>query len=165
MADRTLDFIINTHAHIDHVGGNDFFNYAQVYCHEFEADAMKSGAFYGTTQFIGSGSPKRVDHFLKNGDKIDLGETKLDVIHTPGHSPGSICLYEKNQEALFSGDTLFPDGNVGRTDLVGGSMEDLISSLKKLNNLDFEILFPGHMRVVNNGKDHLDRALFFVGSF
>ncbi len=162
---RKVDIIINTHAHIDHVGGNDFFKEAEVYCHKLEAEEMSSGRFYGTTKFVGSGSPREVDHFIKEGDKIDLGEIKLEIIHTPGHSPGSICLYEKNKKSLFSGDTLFPDGNVGRTDLIGGSMSDLVSSLKKLKSLDFKTLYPGHMRVVDSAGDHLDRALFFVDSF
>ncbi len=165
LGDRAVDIIINTHAHIDHVGGNDFFRESEVYCHELESEEMKSGRFYGTLQFVGSGSPRKVDHFIKEGDKIDLGEIKLEVVLTPGHSPGSICLYEKNKKSLFSGDTLFPDGNVGRTDLIGGSMSDLVSSLKKLKSLDFETLYPGHMRVVDNAGDHLDRALFFVDSF
>ncbi|MFQ5975308.1 MAG: MBL fold metallo-hydrolase [Candidatus Hydrothermarchaeales archaeon] len=165
LGNRKVDIIINTHAHVDHVGGNDFFNNASVYCHEFEEEEMKSGTFYGTSQFLGQASPKRVDHLLKNGDKIDLGETKLEVVHTPGHSPGCICLYEKDQRYLFSGDTLFTDGNVGRTDLIGGSMEDLVASLKKLKTLEFETLFPGHMRIVENAKEHLDMALFYVGNF
>ncbi len=165
LGDRAVDIIINTHAHIDHVGGNDFFKEAEVYCHELESEEMSSGRFYGTTQFVGSGSPRKVDHFLRDGDKIDLGEIKLEVVLTPGHSPGSICLYEKNKKFLFSGDTLFPDGNVGRTDLIGGSMIDLVSSLKKLKSLDFETLYPGHMQIVDSAGDHLDRALFFVDSF
>ncbi len=164
LGDRRVEIIINTHAHIDHAGGNDLFDEAEVYCHEFEAEEMRSGRFYGTIQFVGSGSPKKVDHLLKDGDTIDLGEIELDVIHSPGHSPGSICLYEKNQRALFSGDTLFTDGNVGRTDLIGGSMGELVASLKKLRSIDFETLYPGHMCMVNNAREHLDRALFFVGS-
>ena len=132
LGNKNVDIIINTHAHTDHVGGNDLFKKAEVYCHELDVSEMRSGGFYGTTQFFDLISPKKVDHPLNNGDYIDIGEINLEVIHTPGHTPGCICLFDKNGKYLFSGDTLFTDGNVGRTDLLGGNMQDLVNSLEKL---------------------------------
>lgn len=109
--------IINTHGHPDHTSGNGEFGYP-VLIHEGDG---------GT---------------LKDGDVIKGGDISLEVIHTPGHTPGSISL--KMGDKIFTGDTLFKDG-VGRTDLAGGSTEKLIDSLKRLMAFDnsFEIL-PGH---------------------
>ncbi len=84
-----------------------------------------------------------VDRFLKEGDVVKLGDEELKVIHTPGHTEGSICLLGK--DFILTGDTLFYEG-VGRTDLAGGSEEQLNSSLEKLNNIlkpGFKV-FPGH---------------------
>ncbi|MFQ6135845.1 MAG: MBL fold metallo-hydrolase [Candidatus Hydrothermarchaeales archaeon] len=162
---KDVGIVINTHAHRDHVGGNHLFEDARVLCHELEAVEMRSGNLYGTHIFVGPKSPQRVDELLEEGDEIELGGTALDVIHTPGHTPGSISLLEKTKGLLFSGDTLFPEGSVGRTDLEGGSMGDLIRSLEKLRNYEFETLFPGHMQVVGDAKEHLERALFFLGGF
>lgn len=83
---------------------------------------------------------------LTDGAKIDLGDSTLRVIHTPGHTPGSICLYEAQSKSLFSGDTVFPYGSVGRTDLPGGSSRDLIRSISRLVKLDVSVLYPGHGR-------------------
>ena len=71
------------------------------------------------------------------------------VLHTPGHSPGGICLYEPMARVLFSGDTVFPQGNIGRTDLFAGCDADLIRSIERLTALDVEVLYPGHMEVVS----------------
>ncbi len=90
----------------------------------------------------GKGSPG-ADRLLTDGDIIAIGETELRVIHTPGHSPGSICIYADGN--LFTGDTLFV-GAVGRTDLAGGSAPTLLSSIReKLYTLpDETIVWPGH---------------------
>ncbi len=79
------------------------------------------------------------DRTLKDKETLDLGDVKLKVIHTPGHTPGSICLYEPRSKSLFSGDTVFPFGSVGRTDLPGGDAKEIIHSIKRL-----KILYPGH---------------------
>jgi len=70
----------------------------------------------------------KVDGTLHEGMVLDLGEWKLEVLETPGHSLGSICLYEKTEKVLFSGDTVFPDGNIGRTDMYGGNTAELVLS-------------------------------------
>jgi glyoxylase-like metal-dependent hydrolase (beta-lactamase superfamily II) len=143
-----IDLIINTHAHLDHCGGNKFFK-CKVLVHESDAAEMRSGEFYGTCSMAGKKIPLKVDEVLKEGDKIDLGEHIFEVIHTPGHTPGSICLYERDKKILISGDTLFSDGSFGRADL-GGNFEELINSLERLSKLDFNLLLPGHGNIAKN---------------
>lgn len=134
--------VINTHGHFDHIGGNGYFYNAKIAIHEKEApivenaDAEKSNVNF----FAGELKPRRVDRKLKEGDLVANG---LKVIHTPGHSPGSICLYDEKKKILFSGDTVFSDG-VGRTDLTGGDPQALGESLEKLSKLKIEKILPGH---------------------
>ncbi|MFA6356210.1 MAG: MBL fold metallo-hydrolase [Candidatus Omnitrophota bacterium] len=116
--------VINTHGHFDHIGANAELG-LPVYAHK--ADAVASSAAT----------------CLKEGDIIKAGDLSLEVIHTPGHSPGGICLKAGNM--LFSGDTLFA-GSVGRTDMPGGSGKQLDDSLKKLVAMlaDGTEVYPGH---------------------
>jgi glyoxylase-like metal-dependent hydrolase (beta-lactamase superfamily II) len=86
--------------------------------------------------------PISVARELQEGDKIELGELTLKVLHTPGHTAGSICLYEP-QQRLFSGDTIFSDG-VGRTDLPTGDVTALHNSIEGLLKLDVQNIYPGH---------------------
>ncbi len=134
--------VINTHGHFDHIGGNEYFYNAKIAIHEKEApivenaDAEKSNVNF----FAGELKPRKVDRKLKEGDLV---ANCLKVIHTPGHSPGSICLYDEKKKILFSGDTVFSDG-VGRTDLTGGDPQALGESLEKLSKLKIEKILPGH---------------------
>lgn len=150
-----IQIIINTHAHYDHCGANPLFKNAKVLIHEADREELENGKFYGTGKMFNAGSPLKYDQTLKNGEIIDLGEINLEVLHTPGHSPGSICLFNKERKILFSGDTLFSHGSFGRVDLKGGSKTELIKSLDGLSNLDFETLYPGHeIPVETQGKQH-----------
>ncbi|MDD1715868.1 MAG: MBL fold metallo-hydrolase, partial [Methanolinea sp.] len=84
----------------------------------------------------------------------------LVVIHTPGHTPGSICLYHAEERALISGDTVFTEGGFGRFDFPGGSRDTLLSSLRRLADLDVEGLYPGHGTPVQRGGNaHIAGAL------
>jgi glyoxylase-like metal-dependent hydrolase (beta-lactamase superfamily II) len=91
----------------------------------------------------------KVDETLKEGMVLDTGEWKLRVLETPGHSLGSLCLYEEKEKVLFSGDTVFPDGNIGRTDMFGGNTPELVRSIERLTALDVETMYPGHMEITN----------------
>jgi glyoxylase-like metal-dependent hydrolase (beta-lactamase superfamily II) len=90
----------------------------------------------------------KVDRILEEGDKIH----DFDVLHTPGHTKGGICLY--NGEILISGDTVFADGGYGRMD-IGGNLEDMKESLKRLKNLNVKYLLPGHGPWVKDGSRHI----------
>ncbi len=143
-----IKLIINTHCHYDHVGGNrDFVRVAgcQVAIHEFEAELLRKGD--GTTTLAaGFGEnlePLGAVRRLRDGDKIELGELILNVLHTPGHTAGSICLYGPKRRILFSGDTVFQDG-VGRTDLPTSDAAALRTSIEGLLKLDVQNIYPGH---------------------
>ncbi|MCX5811604.1 MAG: MBL fold metallo-hydrolase [Proteobacteria bacterium] len=143
--DYRIKYIVNTHSHIDHVMGNrrmkDLTN-AKIIIHEKESSSLINQSPQMMSMFNAEPSPP-ADITVRDGDYITIGETSLEVLHTPGHSPGSISLYHKG--IVFTGDTLFV-GGVGRTDLGGSSWQDLVSSVhNKLFTLpDETIVAPGH---------------------
>lgn len=145
----SVTHIINTHLHIDHAIGNKFsaelFN-VPVYGHKDDEPLglrIKDQAdMFGLNNRIEAVS---LTSYLNDGDTIEIGKGKLLVLHVPGHSPGSIALYDKDGGYVITGDALF-QGSIGRTDLPGGSMTTLINSVKsKLLTLPPEtIVYPGH---------------------
>lgn len=153
-----IELVVNTHGHADHCGGNGYFKDATVLAHSREILEMKNGRLYGTHYLRGERTPTRVDQGLEEGEIIKLGQYRLKVLHTPGHTPGSICLLEEEEKTLFSGDTLFPGGNFGRVDL-GGSRREMIESLERLSNLEFDLLLPGHGGVTKGGKEQARLSL------
>jgi glyoxylase-like metal-dependent hydrolase (beta-lactamase superfamily II) len=135
--------IINTHGHIDHIGANHKFG-VPVWIHQLDADLLTSPVKNGSLIFLQSAykSPP-ASRLLEDGEEITVADITLKVIHTPGHTPGGICL--KVDNILFTGDTLFA-GSVGRTDLPDGSQRKLINSIKgKLLMFDDStVIYPGH---------------------
>ncbi len=143
-----LTKIILTHNHADHSGGaaeiSDEFN-VSIYGHKLDGQALIEGdaTITGATVF-GRPQPKIEMQFLEEGESIDCGEFELQIYHTPGHSPGSISLYEKNTKSLFCGDLVFMDGGVGRWDLPGGDYKTLVNSVERVLKLEIENFYPGH---------------------
>ena len=146
---KQIKHIINTHGHFDHIGGNGYFIDADVAIHEADADIVEKGdAKKSYADFYdGKLRPKEVTRRLKEGDKIKADAMDLEVLHTPGHTPGSICLYDRKSKTLFTGDTVFCDG-IGRTDMPGGDDAQLRKSLDRLSSMEVMRLFPGHGDVV-----------------
>jgi len=147
---QEIEIIALTHCHHDHTGGAPELKKAtgaKVLLSEKEVGCV--GDELTTVAYLfGMEAPEyKVDGYLKEGMILDLGEWKLEVLETPGHSLGSVCLYEANAKVLFSGDTIFPDGNIGRTDMHGGNTESLINSIEKLTQLDVKTMYPGHMEI------------------
>lgn len=140
-----LKYVVNTHAHADHTCGNRTIllrTNAQLVIHSDDADQMTSGKNKAFSLAMGKKPSPRPDITVEEGDSITIGNEALRVIGTPGHSPGSICLYSEGH--LFTGDTLFV-GAVGRTDLAGGDFGTLLLSIKKLLTLPLETkVWPGH---------------------
>ena len=147
-ADARLEYIFLTHGHFDHITSMDKLREetnAPVLIHEKDQDMPGDSYKNAFFQFFQMKSPpyRKADVLLKEGDEFLLGDEKIRVIHTPGHSMGSICLL-CNEEFLITGDTLFAN-NVGRCDLYGGSEATLTASLQRLRTLPQElIIYPGH---------------------
>ena len=139
-------WLINTHGHPDHTAGNDFWadrTGAAVVMHAADWEFFSTPEMQAAAQAEGFPPLTRVDRLVQDGDQLAFGQLTLTVFHTPGHTPGSICLYLPGH--LFTGDTLFVE-SAGRTDLPGGSLERLIASLQKkiLPLPDDTIIWPGH---------------------
>lgn len=137
--------IVLTHSHVDHVAAACVLQRelgAKVLVHgEDRTDVEKPHPYF--VQLVGGMKPCAPDGELEDGQELEVGAIKLRVAHTPGHSPGSVCLLWEG--AAFTGDTLFA-GSVGRTDLPGGSWPTLIESLRKLVELTTPetVIYPGH---------------------
>jgi glyoxylase-like metal-dependent hydrolase (beta-lactamase superfamily II) len=147
-----LSLIVNTHNHYDHIGGNRYMD-LKVAMHKMDAKALEAGDDMATaaSMFGQSLGKMKVDWKLSEGDKI----CDFEVLHTPGHTSGGICLYDG--ENLISGDTVFADGGFGRMDL-GGSVMDMEESLRKLSELQVKHLLPGHGPSAAEGTKHIQMS-------
>lgn len=140
-----INYIVNTHCHVDHIGGNaemKRLTSAKIIVHEDDAIMLTSTPATMLKMFGVKQSPP-ADIMVKEGQIISVGNVELKVIHTPGHSPGGMCLY--TPDYVFTGDTLFVEA-VGRTDLPGGSWQVMYNAIKtKLFALpDDTRVMPGH---------------------
>lgn len=144
--DVEVRYVLNTHAHFDHIAANAKLLAALdvplgLHPDDEELLTRGGGAEWFNTAYVPSPKPE-LD--LTDGRVLEVGDLHLEVVHTPGHTPGSICLYVREDEALLTGDTLFR-GSVGRTDLPGGDARQLTASLRHLLTLPAETkIYPGH---------------------
>jgi glyoxylase-like metal-dependent hydrolase (beta-lactamase superfamily II) len=141
--------IVHTHAHIDHVNGTREVHEgtgATVSLHEADLPLYENLTMQAALFGLAASAPLPVDRYLKDGDAVGSGILSLGVIHTPGHTPGSLCFRLLGSEPLlFTGDTLFR-GSIGRTDLWGGSHPTILRSIReRLLTLDDDlVVIPGH---------------------
>ena len=150
-----IKYVINTHGHFDHTLANKGVveaTGAPLAIHSADASMLTQGGgafFFG---IIGKASPP-ADVILDEGQVLTLGQIELQVLHTPGHSPGSICLYSEDEGVLFDGDVLFNMG-MGRYDLPGGSYSVLMESIQRLLALpDETTVYPGHGPATTIGRE------------
>ncbi|BCS98028.1 MBL fold metallo-hydrolase [Desulfoluna limicola] len=144
----TVTAIINTHGHFDHVGANKRLKEAtgaEIMIHEADASMLQELSVTAMAFGLRAENSPPADRLLADGDTITFGEKTLTVLHTPGHTPGGVTFYCKDEKTAFAGDTLFY-GSIGRTDLPGGNYGTLISSIK--NQLfalpDDTVVYTGH---------------------
>lgn len=156
--------IVATHAHFDHILGVDVVRKkfgAEFLIHRDDLSILESMQA-GVRQFMGfeAPPPPKVEGYLKDGEVLKVGDESVTVLHTPGHSPGSLSLYGKG--FVFTGDALF-NGSIGRTDLPGGDMKTLMHSItEKLFRLDDKtVVYPGHGPESSIGDEKLANP--FVG--
>lgn len=159
--------LINTHCHLDHVFGNRFVaeTYQLPLCiHESELPVLEHAPVSGLMYSMPFDNYVGDFIFLKEGDEIEFGDEKLKVLHTPGHSPGSISLYAEDSFFIISGDVLFKN-SVGRTDLPGGDMNTLFTSIRtKLFTLPNDTtVYSGHGPETSIGEEKRNNP--FVGGY
>ena len=140
--------IVLTHSHYDHIGGAKAMaeaTGAKVYLHRAEAERIQAGDMSLTlSRMFGKGIGEMELEPLDEGQTLKCGPALLEVIHLPGHSPGSIALVDRAGASAVVGDTVFCDGGVGRWDLPGGNLAQLRSSIKQLAALELRSMYPGH---------------------
>ncbi len=160
----SIERIILTHRHYDHTGGAKTLQErtgAETFCHELDAKCLVVGdsVSTGARNFGDDMEPIQVTD-IKRGEILSFGEMEMIVIHTPGHSVGSVCLFDPNKRILFSGDTVFADGGVGRWDLVTGNFEELVASVDLLTTLEVDALYPGHgNHTETGGAARIERSM------
>lgn len=160
-----LEMIILTHCHYDHSGGAGGVaraTGAKIAVHKNDAPLL-GNPDASASRLFGKKAPIIVpDILLAGGERF--GE--LEIIHTPGHTPGGICIYDPISKTLFSGDTVFQDGSFGRTDLYGGNSSQLTGSIRKLTLLDVNIMYPGHGEIVtNNANEQIKLSLLMASQY
>lgn len=145
---RKVEFIILTHCHHDHTAGVPALKEAtgaKVLIGKDEVCDIGDDVATGSYLYEEDPAEFEIDGTLGEGDLINLGDWTLQVLQTPGHSPGSISLYEPRAKVLFSGDTILPHGNIGRTRRSGETVKELVKTVERLAALDVQVLYPGHM--------------------
>jgi hydroxyacylglutathione hydrolase len=160
---KDIDLIAITHLHPDHCGATAVLKEvsgAKVALHSSQLEYFDIIS-ENVSRFLGiEAKIKRFDVDFVFEERLSLGNTELKILHTPGHSPGSICFYAEDKKILICGDLVF-DKSVGRTDLPFGNKEELKSSINKVSALDTELLLPGHGAIIE-GRSNVERNYEFV---
>jgi glyoxylase-like metal-dependent hydrolase (beta-lactamase superfamily II) len=147
---KNVQTVVLTHSHYDHIGGLTELTskaHPTIMIHPYEQSELHT---------ITTLTPVSINE----GDTVKGGDYLFQVLHTPGHTSGSICLYEANKLILISGDTIFSYGGFGRTDLPTGNTKDLIQSIRRISQLQVHHLLPGHEDpIIKDASTHVTSAL------
>jgi|WetSurMetagenome_2_1015567.scaffolds.fasta_scaffold247698_1 hydroxyacylglutathione hydrolase len=162
---QSIKCIFNTHLHLDHYCANEPLKKitgARILIHPLQK-AHRKETIVLVSQFFGVPEVEFTEDEIIQGDTLNTGDMHFDLIPSPGHSPDNICFYERQSKILICADVLF-DQNAGRTDLPGGSAEELKQSIERLSQLDVEYLLPGHMGIVS-GREKVKQNFEFLKRF
>ena len=156
-----VDLVVNTHEHFDHIGGNKYFYHTAI----IAAGRLAAAKITEKDEYVTMYSSFSADYrytkphlWFESGAFIDLENAKLEVINTPGHTSGCICIYEEYNKLLFSGDTVFAHGTLSAI-APSGSAGDYVHSMDVLNTKKIERLFPGHGSLSQTPSEDIDRAV------
>jgi glyoxylase-like metal-dependent hydrolase (beta-lactamase superfamily II) len=152
-----VKYLLNTHGHVDHVLGNAFVKHTykvSLYIHPQDEATLRSVQVYAPSYGFVHYQALAPDHFLNEGDKVSFGTSTLEIIFVPGHAPGHIAFYNKEEKFCIGGDVLF-QRSIGRTDLPGGNYTTLIKSIRtKFFPLgDDMVVYPGHGESTTVGEE------------
>ena len=158
---RDIDIVINTHEHFDHIGANRYFqDYALIAAHRFAAVKIAVEDKFVTMYESGDLNelPLKIHLWLEDKFRFDIGNFVLEVIHTPGHTSGSICIFEFNHKLLFTGDTVFADGTLSYIS-ESGSIGDYINSIGRLGIISVNEVYPGHGAISKKPEEDMQTAI------
>ncbi|HTX61900.1 MAG TPA: MBL fold metallo-hydrolase [Methanobacterium sp.] len=158
---RNLDMVINTHEHVDHFGANQSLpRNVPILAHRYAAAKIVSADDEVLLCRAHGENPKgyHVHMWLENLNVINLGDWFLKILHTPGHTSGSLCIYEPRQKVLISGDTVFAKGTISNISS-SGSHGEYINSLARLNTMKIDLLLPGHGSISVDVEEDIHKAI------
>jgi glyoxylase-like metal-dependent hydrolase (beta-lactamase superfamily II) len=161
LSTEDIHIVALTHEHLDHIGCVPLFSPHTIICaHTMTANkiGMQDEFVLMSKAFHLDVDQYHIDFHLHHGTYIDLGGVVLQVLHSPGHSSGSICLYEANQQILFTGDTIFANGTLGGI-FPSGSISDYALTLRQLSTLRIKEFYPGHGRISTTPEEDFAKAI------
>lgn len=159
-----IHLVILTHEHFDHIGAAAFFfETAVIAAHRLAANKIElQDEFVTLTKYLDAASKPFYAHlWLEDGTLIDLGNYKLRMVHTPGHTSGCICVYELTHRLLFSGDTVFAGGTLSEI-ATSGNISDYVNSLERLSTLRIDEMYPGHGHVSSTPEQDMRQAVVYA---